>query len=313
MIRDIHTLHVAVGVIKNAAGEVLISRRSDSVHQGGLWEFPGGKVERGESVLQALRRELREELNIGVDMATPLIQVNHDYGDRNVLLDVWMVDAFSGPVRALEGQPLRWTQPAQLDAGAFPAANKPIISAARLPRHYAIVEGENIDELLRRLPTILRGGVKLVQFRMKALSSVARRSLLQTALPLCRRHGCIALLNSALDDVADFSADGIHLTSRDLLALQQRPSRYIWVGASCHDVDELLHAQRIGADFAVLAPVAATATHPSAEPLGWRRFAEWVAQVNIPVFALGGMTLQDAGQAFAAGAQGIAGIRLFRD
>ncbi|MGR8933226.1 MAG: Nudix family hydrolase [Gammaproteobacteria bacterium] len=313
MITDGPTLHVAVGVIKNAAGEVLISRRSDHVHQGGLWEFPGGKVEQGESVLQALRRELREELNIGVESAIPLIQVNHDYGDRKVLLDVWSVEAFSGPVRACEDQPLQWVQPGQLDADAFPAANKPIISAARLPRHYVILEGEDVHALLRQAQRILRGNVKLLQFRIKTLSASARRKFLQAALPLCRQQGCIALINSGLDDVADFAADGVHLTSRDLMALRQRPNRYAWVGASCHRLNELLHAQKIGVDFAVLAPVAATTTHPHAEPLGWQRFKAWVEKVNIPVYALGGMQLQDAGRAFAAGAQGIAGIRLYRD
>jgi 8-oxo-dGTP diphosphatase len=307
------SLHVAVGVIRNSGGSVLISRRGDCVHQGGLWEFPGGKIENGETVIQALTRELREELNIGVERASPLIQINHDYGDLQVLLDVWTVEAFSGVVCALEGQPLQWAQPERLGAYAFPAANRPIITASRLPRHYAILEGEDCGALLRDLRKVLAGGVKLLQFRLKGLPSTGRESFLKIALPLCRQHGITALINSALDNSARFAADGLHLTSRDLMALQQRPEHYAWVAASCHDLHELLHAQRIGADFAVLAPVAATTTHPDAEPLGWQRVSEWLQQVNIPVYALGGMTLQDAGRAYAAGAQGIAGIRLFRD
>lgn len=310
---NIQPLHVVVGVIKNAAGEVLISRRGDNVHQGGLWEFPGGKVERGESVFQALQRELREELNIGVVRAAPLIQINHDYGDRQVLLDVWSVESFSGPIRALEGQPLQWAQPEQLSEYAFPAANKPIISAARLPRHYAILEGEDDEILLQNLYNIAQRGVKLLQIRIKSLSSGARRSFLEKALPLCRCSGIVVLVNSALDSVADCTADGLHLTSRDLVASSRRPSGPAWVAASCHNLRELLHAERIGVDFVVLAPIAATATHPDGAPLGWQRCAEWIAQVNIPVYALGGMTWQDADLAFAAGAQGIAGIRLFLD
>jgi 8-oxo-dGTP diphosphatase len=306
-------LHVAVGVIKNTAGDVLLSRRGDSAHQGGLWEFPGGKIENGETVIQALTRELQEELNISVEHATPLIQINHDYGDLKVLLHVWTIETFSGAVCALEGQPLQWAHPEQLDAYAFPAANRPIVAASRLPRCYAILEGEDCDALLRDLRKILAGSVKLLQFRLKELPPAHRKTFLKIAVPLCRRYGVTTLINSALDNPARFTVDGLHLTSRDLMALQQRPRHYAWVAASCHNPDELLHAQRIGVDFAVLAPVATTKTHPLAEPLGWQRVSEWLAQVNIPVYALGGMTLQDAGQSFAAGAQGIAGIRLFRD
>jgi 8-oxo-dGTP diphosphatase len=310
---DKRALHVAVGVIKNAAGEVLISRRGDSVHQGGLWEFPGGKIEKGETVIQALTRELREELNITVERAAPLIQINHDYGDLEVLLHVCTVEAFSGAVSALEGQPLQWVRAEKLDAYEFPAANKAIIAAARLPRCYAIVEGGDDQALLRDLRKILAGGVKLLQFRLKELPPARRGTFLQIALPLCRQHGITTLINSALDECAHFTADGLHLTSRDLMAMRQRPQHYAWVAASCHNLQELLHTQRIGADFAVLAPVAATKTHPDAEPLGWQRVCAWLAQVNIPVYALGGMTVQDAVRAYAAGAQGIAGIRLFRD
>lgn len=122
-------VHVAVGVIVNEVGEILISRRRDDSHQGGLWEFPGGKVETGESVQVALRRELHEELGISVLGSRALLEVHHDYPDKQVLLDVWVIDAFSGEVTGREGQPLCWCPPARLADYAFPAANQPIVEA----------------------------------------------------------------------------------------------------------------------------------------------------------------------------------------
>ena len=124
-------LRVAVGVITNAAGEVLVARRHDHLHQGGLWEFPGGKVAAGESVQDALARELHEELDIRVEHAAPLLAIEHDYPDRSVRLEVWHVLAFSGTAHGREGQPLRWLPVPALDPGEFPAANAPIIASVQ--------------------------------------------------------------------------------------------------------------------------------------------------------------------------------------
>ncbi len=124
-------LRVAVGVITNAAGEVLVARRHDHLHQGGLWEFPGGKVAAGESVQDALARELHEELDIHVEHAAPLLAIEHDYPDRSVRLEVWHVLAFSGTAHGREGQPLRWLPVTALDPAEFPAANAPIIAAVQ--------------------------------------------------------------------------------------------------------------------------------------------------------------------------------------
>jgi 8-oxo-dGTP diphosphatase len=122
-------LHVAVGVIRNAAGQILISRRHRHSHQGGLWEFPGGKVETGESVTAALQRELREELDIEIRHPRALLEIAHDYHDKSVLLDVWLIDEFRGEPRGCEGQPLAWCAPERLSDHAFPAANVPIVEA----------------------------------------------------------------------------------------------------------------------------------------------------------------------------------------
>ena len=120
---------VAVAVILDARQRILIALRPDNSHQGGLWEFPGGKLEPGETVQQALVRELQEELAIRAVCFKPLIEIYHDYGDKSVHLNVWQVDRFEGHAIGREGQPLKWVQASQLKEYCFPEANKPIIKA----------------------------------------------------------------------------------------------------------------------------------------------------------------------------------------
>lgn len=126
-------VHVAVGVIIDSDQRILISRRAAAAHQGGLWEFPGGKVEAGETVEVALARELREELGLEVVTATPLIDISHDYSDKAVLLDVWLVREFTGEPFPREQQPLAWVSAGELRSYRFPEANHEIVEVvARL-------------------------------------------------------------------------------------------------------------------------------------------------------------------------------------
>lgn len=309
----ISAVHVAVGVIKNSCGEILISRRDESVHQGGLWEFPGGKVEPGESVRQALLRELREELNIEVNRASPLIKINYSYPDLDVLLDVWSVENFSGSIAPCEGQPLKWVTTRQLTDHRFPAANRPIIIAAGLSHRYAILEGADVAALRRNLQLILAKGIKLIQLRQKSLPASEIALFLGSARRICQQKGAQLLLNSAVANAFALAADGIHLTSLDLMSLTGRPPGIVRLAASCHTVEQLQQAENIGVDFAVLGPVKPTATHPGAKTLGWAMFANMVARINMPVFALGGMGGDDEEMCRRMGGHGIAGIRMFID
>jgi 8-oxo-dGTP diphosphatase len=305
------SIQVAVGVIKNPIGQLLISFRGKSLHQGGLWEFPGGKVEASETVGQALARELKEELDITVKTATPLITINHQYLDLSMQLRVFTVDSYEGVEKSCEGQPFQWVTPEDLGNYAFPAANQPILSAARLPPYYAILDDSNPELLLVNLETLLNDGIKLIQARLKSLSTEAVECFLQQAFPLCKAHKAWLMLNSAVATSKNFAVDGVHLTSKDLLACNQRPDKMRWVAASCHNYKELLHAQKIGVDFVVLAPVLQTTTHPGAKVLGLGQFAELTAKINIPVYALGGMSKADLPTVQKLGGQGIAAIRAF--
>lgn len=311
---DRSELHVAAGVVRNERGEILIARRLAHVHQGDLWEFPGGKLEPGETAKDALRREIHEELNLKVIDASPLIRIRHAYPERRVLLDVWRVDRFDGTPMGMQGQPIRWVSPDELPRFTFPAANRPIVTAARLPDRYAILDDESGDEavLRERLHRIVSRGIGLIQLRARRLAAHRYDALAQYAEEYCRARGVDLLLNADPDRVAKTSAAGVHLTAERLMTLDARPlEKDRWVAASCHDLRELRHAERIGADLAVLAPVLPTPTHPAAKPLGWKTFAELVDQVNLPVFALGGLSPADIEVARSHGAQGVAAIRGF--
>ncbi len=303
-------LAVAVGVIRGSDGKILIARRPDNVHQGGLWEFPGGKVEAGETVEQALRRELKEELGIDVQMARPLIKIPYHYPERSVLLDVWTVNKFSGHATGMEGQKTAWVSVADLRRYVFPAANKAIISALTLPRFYAILEGETEIQVKENLKKILTRDISLVQFRLKTLKSPVSELFLQALLQQTNAKNCQVLFNSHLLRFSSLTT-GLHLTSRDLAAGFSCPKGITWLGASCHNEAELMLAERAGVDFAVIAPVKKTATHPEAGALGWRRFSQLVDAASFPVYALGGVRDGDVETAMRSGAQGIAGIRTF--
>lgn len=122
-------IHVAVAIIINSQREVLIALRQAHQHLGGLWEFPGGKVETGEACSEALKREVKEELGLVIVNAVALVEVSHDYNDKPVLLDVWHVTEYTGEAYGAEGQTLRWCAKEDLEDVDFPIANKTIISA----------------------------------------------------------------------------------------------------------------------------------------------------------------------------------------
>jgi len=303
-------LSIVIGIIKNAAGEIFITRRHTNLHQGGLWEFAGGKVETGELLHAALARELKEEIAIDVIQATPLIQLKHDYSDRTVELNVFLITDYKGEAKSLLGQETEWINVDEFDNYAFPAANKAILTALRLPSHYAILNDDS-NNLLAKLKHLLAQNITLIQARLKNSTTESVQNFLAVAYPLCQANGTLLLVNSGAASEFETYCDGVHLTSHDLLTLKTRPKNLRWLSASCHNLEELRHAEKIGVDFAVLAPVLPTKTHPETVPLGWHTFSEWVKECNFPVYALGGVNQADLHTAKTHGAQGIAGIRAF--
>ncbi|QFT85642.1 CTP pyrophosphohydrolase [Halomonas sp. THAF12] len=308
-------VHVAAAAIISADGrEVLLARRPSNVDQGGLWEFPGGKLAPYETGLEALKRELHEELGIEIRRAQPLIRIHHEYTDKHILLDVWQVHDFAGEPFGREGQAVRWVPMNELFNYPFPAANVPILRAVMLPTEY-LISAEEEDEaiFLSRLErALVEDGVRLVQLRAKELDREAYLARAEQALAVCRRHGARLMLNGEPELLDEVDADGIHLTSARLMSLDRRPlGEGKWLSASTHDREQLDQAHRVGCDFATLSPLRTTPSHPEVAPIGWHDFQQLVEHAGMPVFALGGMTRFDANHARAVGAQGIASIRDF--
>lgn len=306
-------IHVMAGVIRDQNGQILLARRPDHAHQGGLWEFPGGKREPDESRQQALDRELREELGIEVRSARPLIDIRHDYPDKSIRLDVWQVDAFAGEPHGAEGQPVRWVTESELSSYAFPKANEPILKAATLPDTYFITPDlQSPEALFEGVKRALNQGARLIQLRQTRLDAELYLQYARRIADFCNGRA-VLMLKGALPP--PIPGSGWHLTARQLLALDaarangQPPARHGGLlAASCHNRAELAAAARIGADFVTLSPVLPTGSHPGAPALGWERAAEWVSETNLPVFLLGGLGAEHMAQAWEHGAQGIAGI-----
>lgn len=301
-------LRVAAAVIRRADGAVLLSLRPAHTAHGGLWEFPGGKLDAGERPIDGLARELSEELGIDIDAATPLIVVRHAYPDNIVELIVFEVRAWRGDAHGREGQCIEWVAPVMLRARAFPAANLPITTAVMLPRVVMVTPDLRVDEaaFLARLETCVASGIELVQLRIRA-SGVPRQRVIAAALVACARHGARLMLNGAPQEALSLGVDGVHLNRQRLFEFEQRPvPGDILLSAACHDARELAQAERIGADFVYLSPVAATSSHADAPLLGWAGLRALCASSHVPAYALGGMTPRNLVRAARAGCQGIA-------
>ncbi len=307
-------LHVAVGIVRNKNGDVLLGQRLPGKHLAGYWEFPGGKVEADETVQQALARELQEELGIQVRGSRPLITVRHDYPERSVLLDTWLVSEFEGEVADTgpEDQSLRWVHQELLSDWQLPPADRPIVDAIRLPDSYLITpDAQSQSELLAGVAAAINHGIKLIQLRGVAVDSPENTATIQRLIERCNDVSliCNVATPQQLDAAVKFGFAGVHLKSNLLSQLSSRPvAASLWLGCSVHNAAELVQAETIGADFAVLSPVAETDSHPGQPALGWQAAATLASSVNVPLYALGGMQTSDIPIAQQHGMQGIAAI-----
>lgn len=311
-------LNVVAAVIHNPQGQILIAQRPLHKHQGGLWEFAGGKVDLGETPAQALVRELQEELAITATQYRPLLTVEHHYSDTSVRLQVFRVTAFDGEAHGAEGQPTVWVWPHDLKNYAFPAANTPILKAAVLPEVYYITpEAHEVGgDLLAWLKPRLQSGMTLC-LRAKNLTKEDYLTLAHAVAALCVQHQVQLVLHNHIDLLAHTpSAIGVHLPFKELLLQEsvlvegqvgKLHKKYLAV--SCHAKEELEMAWQLGADFATLSAVNNTLSHIGQVGMGWARFGHITQQAKLPVYALGGMTRADVPLAQQHGAQGVAGIR----
>ncbi|MBS0457404.1 MAG: Nudix family hydrolase [Proteobacteria bacterium] len=304
-------IHVVAGVIADAAGRILLARRTAGRDLAGLWEFPGGKVDPGETPEQALARELHEELGIEIGASSPLIAVPFAYAHKRIVLDVRRIEDWDGAPSGREKQALAWAPPEKLPRYAMPPADRPVVAALLQPDRYLVTPEPDAgeDDFLRALERALAGGVHRVQLRARTREPAALLPLAKATRRLCRAHRAQLLLNGEIVLAQELGV-GVHLRAAQLAQLRERPlPAKLPVAASCHDAQELRQAQALGADFVVLGPMAATPSHPERAPLGWDGFAHLRETVDLPIYALGGMTCDDLAAARLHGAQGIAAIR----
>lgn len=306
------SIHVVAGVITDARGRILLNRRTENSDMAGLWEFPGGKREPGETSEQALVRELREELGIEADIGEWIMEVPQLYPDKRLRLEVRRISSWKGSPRGREGQAITWVAPDKLARYSMPPADLPVVAALRHPDRYLITPEPEADHAQahqawqQRLAQAVAAGAHRIQLRTPA--SPARVALAEQAIGAHR--GRVQWLLNRDIALARRLGVGVHLGGEQLLQLDARPlPDEQLVAASCHDLAQLQAAQRLGCDFAVLGPVQATPSHPGASALGWEAFEALREQVSLPLYALGGLHPDDIGEARRHGAQGIAAIR----
>ena len=308
---ELKIVEVVAAAITDPRGRVLLARRAVGRDLAGLWEFPGGKVEPGETPEQALVRELREELGIEVRPGAPLIAVPQAYPTKRLRLDVRLVSAWNGVPKGHEGQALAWVPLHRLASYAMPPADIPVVAALTQPDRYLVTPAPTSEgEWLAGIQRAVAAGIRRLHLRLPHdFPAEHRENLLRQAVTLAHAAGAEPFIGGDVE-LARATGAGVHLRAAQLAGLHERPlPRTLPVAASCHDEAELHHAQRLGCDFAVLGPVQPTPTHPEAPGLGWTRFAALRETVSLPIYAIGGLAPADIPTARRHGAQGIAAIR----
>lgn len=301
---------VAAGVLLRPDGTYLLGQRAADTVYAGYWEFPGGKVEAGETPAQALCRELDEELGIRVTGLRPWLRREHAYEHAHVRLHFFEVASWEGELDDKVHSALAWVRPDGPACQPMLPANGPILKALRLPRLMGITRaaGVGVDAQLAALDSALARGLRLVQVREALLDAAERARFAREALARVRTHRGLLLINGDTALARELGADGVHLSARMLAEAVARPD-FEWVGASCHARAELERCAELGLDYALLGPVQPTATHPGQPALGWQAFAALAEGLPMPIFALGGLVEADMERAREAGAHGIAAIR----
>ncbi|WP_269212199.1 Nudix family hydrolase [Chromobacterium piscinae] len=301
-------IDVVAGALMRPDGSFMLGSRPEGKPYAGYWEFPGGKVEPGETPLEALKREFHEEMGIIVTAATPWLTKIHHYEHASVHLRFFRIWDWQGEPQPREAQSFAWQRPGRYTVEPMLPANGPILKSLELPACYAITCAAEIG-VEAQLARLAERDWGMVQVREHGMGREELADFVVRAAAIVRPRGGKLVVNADPAWLAGWPVDGAHLTGARLAALAERPA-FDWVGASIHGADELARAGELGLDYALLSPVAPTVTHPGAALLGWDGFAACLADgVPLPVYALGGMSVEDLDLARLHGAHGVALMR----
>lgn len=309
---ELSLLHVVAGVISDARGRILLTRRTVGRDLAGLWEFPGGKVEKGETAVAALSRELREELGIEAKPGEFLISVPQAMPHKRIVLEVHRISRWQGRIRGLDGQALAWVPPECLDKYPMPPADRPVV-AALLQASLCLVTPSPAtmtgQQWLDGLGAAVAAGIGRIQLRAPGCEPSRWRALLHEAVA-CVQGKPTQLAVNGEQALAEQYGIGLHLPERLLMARSARdfPETLV-LSASCHNPAALRQAEAIGCDYAVVGQIKASASHPGEPGIGWAGFARLRELSSLPLYAIGGLGMADMADARAHGAQGIAAIR----
>lgn len=309
-------INIAIAIIQNNNGEVLVAQRPKNKDFSGYWEFPGGKIESGETAEQAIIREVYEELGIQARPSRKLISFSHLYPNKRLQFEVWLCAHMMGKIEAKEGQGfVRWVSQSEIEPDKFPPANKTMINALTLPEQFLITESVNSAQaIIKQLKQAFNRGGTLIQVRQK--QPVDEFSSVFNWLTDNKPHNARVFLNSDsldyVDGILDI-IDGVHLTSKALFennidALNVKYAGLMFSG-SCHNAEEIDQASQLGLDFITLSPVLIDKGN---EQLGWYGFFELLDLAPMPAYALGGVTEKALLRVLSRGAQGIAGISFWQ-
>ena len=302
-------IEASVGIIFNESFQLLMAERPQSKTWSGWWEFPGGKIEKGETPLEALKRELKEEIGISVIDAEKWIVRKYAYEDYEVILHFYKVTQWSGNIEAKEEQKISWVLPDNNVVSPILPANDLIFKAISLPDIYAITNAyEYSGNFLNKVEQQLNNGLGLIQIREKAISKNAFIELTKEIIQMAGNFDAKVMINSDINLAYKLNADGVHLNSSLLHSLSEIPKDLI-ISASCHSAYDIEKAMTMDVSFVVLSPVQKTQSHPNTTPIGWDSFSKITQNYSIPIYALGGMKQNDIENAFNAGAIGIASQR----
>lgn len=300
-------VRVAAAVVIGADGRVLLAQRPPGKAYAGYWEFPGGKLEPGETPRHALDRELREELGLTVRRAAPWLVQRYRYPHAHVELHFFRVFAWEGEPTGHDGQAHAWQTPGRFDVSPLLPANTVVLRSLLLPAVYGITMAGDVGEhaFLERARTAVAGGLELIELREKEWP-IARQHAFAVALAaIARPCGATIVLNGTEEHAREWQCGGVHLTAAALAAATARPLDLL-CAASCHTRVEIERAGALGLDFAVLGPVLPTPSHAGAATLGWEGFAAIAAEAPLPIYALGGLAREDLDIAIDHGAHGVA-------